>query len=124
MWEALTWVYLANATMLVVHEIDSAYWKEWRLFGLPGGISLFLVVHVPLVGLVLWGLLEVRAQSTAGVVFSLALAAAGMLAFTTHAIFILKGHREFNAPVSVAVLLGTLLSSLVQATLATYVIFA
>lgn len=26
------WLYLANATVLITHEIDSAYWHEWELF--------------------------------------------------------------------------------------------
>ena len=25
------WLYIATATLLVVHEIDSAFWKEWDL---------------------------------------------------------------------------------------------
>ena len=36
LWNALFWTYLADLTLLVVHEIDSAYWKEWELFHLPG----------------------------------------------------------------------------------------
>ncbi len=30
-------LYLANATLLVVHELDSVFWREWELFRLPGG---------------------------------------------------------------------------------------
>jgi len=29
MWQGLLWLYLANAVLLITHEIDSAYWKEW-----------------------------------------------------------------------------------------------
>jgi hypothetical protein len=25
----LFWIYLINAILLINHEIDSAYWKEW-----------------------------------------------------------------------------------------------
>ena len=35
---AATRLYLANTALLIAHEIDSAYWKEWELFHLPGGI--------------------------------------------------------------------------------------
>ena len=38
--DILFWVYLANAVLLIVHEIGSAYWKEWDLFRLPGGIPM------------------------------------------------------------------------------------
>ena len=43
--EILFWVYLTNSVLLINHEIDSAYWEEWDLFKLPGGLTLFLIVH-------------------------------------------------------------------------------
>ena len=46
--QILFWLYLANALTLIVHEIDSAYWKEWDLFRLPGGEAGFLLLHFPL----------------------------------------------------------------------------
>ena len=30
--QLLLWLYLADAVLLITHEIDSAYWKEWNLF--------------------------------------------------------------------------------------------
>ena len=30
--DLLLWLYLANSVLLINHEIDSAYWKEWDLF--------------------------------------------------------------------------------------------
>jgi len=58
--EILFWVYLANAVVLINHEIDSAYWKEWELFRLPGGITGILILHFPLLLFVLYGLVLVR----------------------------------------------------------------
>lgn len=51
--ELLFWLYLTNSVLLIVHEMDSVYWKEWDLFGLGGGVSGFLVLHFPLLFLVL-----------------------------------------------------------------------
>jgi hypothetical protein len=34
-------LYLLNAALLFTHEIDSAFWKEWDLIGIPGGIKFF-----------------------------------------------------------------------------------
>ena len=68
MWDILFWFYLTNAVLLILHEIDSAYWKEWELFRLPGGVAGFLLVHVPILYLVLYGLVlipeEVQAELT------------------------------------------------------------
>jgi len=44
----LFWLYLVNAILLINHEIDSAFWKEWELFKLPGGIGGFLILHFPI----------------------------------------------------------------------------
>jgi hypothetical protein len=37
-------LYMINCGLLFAHEIDSAFWQEWVLFGIPGGIQVFVVV--------------------------------------------------------------------------------
>ena len=111
----LTWLYIANSVLLIVHEIDSAYWQEWKLFKLPGGIGFFLVLHLPLIFLILWGLVQLQQNTPAGYAISLILAAAGIFAFTIHMLFIAKGNREFKTPLSIALLVATLAVSIVQA---------
>jgi hypothetical protein len=111
----LTWLYIVNAVLLIVHEIDSVYWHEWKLFKLPGGISFFLVLHLPLVFLILWGLVQVQQNTPAGYVISLILAGVGIFAFTIHMVFMAKGNREFKTPLSIALLIAILAVSIVQA---------
>ncbi len=122
LWELLFWTYLANATLLLVHEIDSAYWREWERFHLPGGISGFLLIHIALVALVLYGVHEVAMVTDAAPWFSLGLAAAGVFAFIIHMVFLAKGRDEFRSAVSVGILIATLVVSLVQAAAAVAVI--
>ena len=112
--DVLFWLYLANATLLIVHEIDSAYRQEWKLFRLPGGISFFLVLHLPLVFLMLYGLVQVHHESLAGQIFSLVLSLAGIFAFSIHTFFTYRGHPEFKTPVSVLILIATLGVSVAQ----------
>lgn len=114
-WQVLLWVYAANATLLIVHEIDSAYWREWNLFGLAGGIGLFVTLHVPLVGLILWGLLEVQKRSWVGLLLAGACAAGGFFAVIAHTYFLRKGRPEFRHPVSIAVLAAMGLASAAEA---------
>lgn len=115
MFEILFWLYLVNAVLLINHEIDSAYWKEWELFKLPGGITGFLVIHFPLLFLVLYGLILVYKQSDVGLIFSLLLSFGGLFAFGIHMFFIKKGREEFRIPISLFILVGTLIVSIVQA---------
>jgi hypothetical protein len=115
MFDILFWLYLVNAVLLINHEIDSAYWKEWELFKLPGGITGFLVIHFPLLFLVLYGLILVYKQSDVGLIFSLLLSFGGLFAFGIHMFFIKKGREEFKVPISIVILVGTLIVSIAQA---------
>jgi Family of unknown function (DUF6713) len=71
---------------------------------LPGGTSFFLVGHLPLVFLVLYGLVQVEQASLAGKVLSLTLALAGIFAFTIHTFFDFRGHAEFKTAISIIIL--------------------
>jgi hypothetical protein len=110
----LFWIYLVNAILLINHEIDSAYWKEWDLFKLPGGISGFLIIHFPLLFLVLYGLVLVYQGSFSGLIFSMILSLSGIFAFCIHLFFIKRGRNEFKTPVSLFILSATLIVSIIQ----------
>ena len=112
--DPLLWLYLSNAVLLINHEIDSAYWKEWELFGLPGGIAGFLSLHFPLLFVVLYGLVLIARGSFWGLILSLVLSGGGIFAFVVHSYFLRQGRREFNTPISKIILVLTLLVSIVQ----------
>jgi hypothetical protein len=112
--DVVFWLYLTNATLLIVHEIDSAYRQEWKLFRLPGGISFFLILHLPLVFLILYGLVQVQQESLAGQILSLVLSLAGIFAFSIHTFFSYRGHPEFKTPISIVILMATLGVSVAQ----------
>jgi len=114
MFDFLFWIYLANAVFLINHEIDSAFWREWELFRLPGGVTGFLVLHFPLLCFVLYGLVLVYKKTFAGLVFSLVLALGGIFAFTIHTWFIRKGREEFTSAMSRFILYVTLILSSIQ----------
>jgi len=114
MTEVLFWLYLTNAVLLINHEIDSAYWKEWELFGLPGDIGGFLLLHFPLLFIILYGMAAAAGQRPSALWFSLLLSAGGILAYGIHTYFLKQGRHEFDHPVSKLILWATLIVSLVQ----------
>jgi hypothetical protein len=73
----LFWTYLINAVILIIHEIDSAYWQEWKLINPDekNGINGFLILHIPMIFFVLIGLVLVHEQAFAGLIISLILSA-------------------------------------------------
>lgn len=124
MFKILFWIYIINSVLLIDHEIDSAYWQEWDLFKLPGGIAGFLMIHLPLVFLALYGLILVFQQTFSGLIFSLVLSISGLFAFTIHTIYIKKGRNEFKVPVSIFLLIAILIVSLIQASITLYLLLA
>jgi hypothetical protein len=112
--ELIFWLYLLNATLLIDHEIDSAYWKEWKLFHLPGGEPGFLLLHIPLLIPVIYGLVLIERGVLAGLILSIVVSLCGLFAFSIHAFFLRRGHPEFKTPVSLGILWMILLVSLAQ----------
>jgi hypothetical protein len=118
--DTLFLLYIINATLLITHEIDSAYWREWELFRLPGGAGGFVLIHLPLVALILYGLALLAQGRPGGLLFSLLLSLCGFLAIGLHGYFLKTGHPEFDTPVSKGILATTGLVSLIQCVLTVY----
>ncbi len=116
--QLLIWSYVSAATLPIVHEIDSAYWREWELFRLPGGHAGFIILHVPLVLVLLFGLLAVVEERPSGIMLSLLVAAGGIFAFVIHDYFLRRGRAEFAVTTS-RIVLGMLLIASVVLLIAT-----
>jgi Family of unknown function (DUF6713) len=112
MYAILEWLYFTELLILIVHEIDSGYWKEWELFRLPGGETLFLILHFPLVGILIYGLLQINNHNPAGIIYAIVLAAIGIFAFFIHRWFISKGNEEFTTVISQVILWLSLIISI------------
>jgi hypothetical protein len=116
-----TWnwmIYLLNFSLLITHEIDSAYWKEWELFGMKSDIQEFLIINFILILIGLIGFRYLISGNKNAYYIALFFSAGGIFAFCIHMYFIVNGHQEFSLPVSIILLFGTLIVSLLQGILA------
>jgi hypothetical protein len=120
--EFLPWLYMVNAVFLINHEIESAFWKEWDLFKIKGGISTFLMLHFPLLFFVLLGNVLLFQYKHTGLIFSLILGFAGIFAYGIHTYFIKIGNPQFDTPMSLFILKSTLLLSIVQMGVTVYLL--
>ena len=114
--DLLFWTYLINAVILINHEIDSAYWQEWKLIN-PNdkdGINGFLILHLPMIFAILLGLVLVYEDKFAGLIISFILSAGGLFAFFFHFYHLRKGRPEFNTIISKAMIISTLIISVFQ----------
>ena len=112
----LFWVYIINAMILINHEIDSAYWQEWKLINPKNtnGINGFLLIHFPMLFAILYGLVLVEKGHLAGLIISLFLGASGIFAFFFHFYHIRKGKQEFNTLISKTIIISSFVISLFQ----------
>lgn len=76
----------------------------WELFGIPGGVQLFLFLNFLLLIVALIGFRQILLEEKYGNTFSLILAASGVFAFSIHSYFIMNGRTEFTQPASLALL--------------------
>jgi len=117
----ITILYIANATLLLLHEIESAYEKEWDILKLPGGITGFLLMHIPIIFVILYGLLEITKQTFMGFVWGIILGIGGIIPFVVHKI-IVKRDNHFNLLVSNVIIYTNVLIGISLSILATIAI--
>ena len=105
-------VFIINATLLILHEIESAYWKEWEILKLPGGITGFLLLHIPILLLMFYGLIELVKQSAAGYLFCIIFGFGGLLPFVVHMLLVRKNDR-FNLFISKLLIYSNVISGII-----------
>ncbi|MED5615201.1 DUF6713 family protein [Janthinobacterium sp. P210005] len=96
--------YFWTMLFLILHQIDAAYWKEWEMFHVPGGVQGFLVFNLAAIVLVLAGYRHVLLNTRQAPRYAGICAALGAGTFLIHAGFALAGQEQFHLPLSVAII--------------------
>jgi len=96
--------YFWTMLFLILHQIDAAYWREWEMFHVPGGIQGFLVFNLAAIAVVLAGYRHVLLDTRRAPFFAAVCAALGAGTCAIHAGFALAGLEQFHLPLSVAVI--------------------
>ena len=102
--------YTATLLSLIVHQIDAAYWNEWDMFHVPGGIQGFLIFNALAVGLLLHGYRQVILGEPQARRYALLCGGIGVLTALLHAGFAATGNQQFDLPLSIATILACLAS--------------
>ena len=106
--------YLTTLCFLTFHQIDAAYWQEWDMFYLPGGIQLYLVFNIIIIPILLAGYKSVIVGSDSAYKYAYLCAGLGILTFMIHGAFLLLGHDQFTLPLSLLLIGGCLVSAIWQ----------
>ena len=109
--KTLTLLYIVNATLLLLHEIESAYEQEWKILKLPVKITGFLLLHIPIIVLLFYGLIEIEKGTTIGLIFGIIFGIGGVIPFIVHRI-LCKTPAQFNLPISNVIIYLNILSGI------------
>ena len=109
--QTISLLYIVNATLLLLHEIESAYEKEWEILKLPGGITGFLLMHVPIIMLLFYGLIEIEQHTPLGFIFGILFGIGGVIPVVVHKI-IVKTPDRFSLPISNSIIYLNIISGL------------
>lgn len=98
--------YILTLVALTLHQIDAAYWQEWNMFRLPGGIQGFLLFNLlafpPLfVGLYQLGRVSAAVKSISSRTYGLVCGGLGVITGIIHGIFAMFGYLDFSLPFSI-----------------------
>lgn len=114
--KTITIIYILNSTLLLLHEIESAYEKEWEIMKLPGGITGFLLLHIPIFFVIFYGLIEVEKLSAQGLIISIVMGVGGIIPFFVHKVFV-KRTENFNLLISNSIIYLNIISGILLACL-------
>ena len=103
--------YFGTMLFLILHQIDAAYWNEWEMFHVPGGVQGFLVFNLAAITLVLVGYRHVLLATPRAVLYACVCAALGVGTCLIHVGFALAGMEQFHLPLSVAIIVLCLASA-------------
>jgi hypothetical protein len=108
------WLYVANLALLATHQADAAYWHEWDVFGVPGGLPFFLLFNVAAVALLGTGLVRIAEGAPEARSFAWLCAGVGLFTCALHAVFLGLDQTAFWTPESLGLLIAVLLTSIAQ----------
>lgn len=103
-----------NLAFVMAHQADAAYWKEWEMFALPGGIQLFNVFNLAAFLVLLWCFAALVRRRADGLRGSYVIATLSGIVLPIHLGFAVAGFTQFHLPVSIALIVGTFVTSIWQ----------
>jgi hypothetical protein len=96
MWKDIVLLtFIANASLLILHELESAFEKEWEILRLPGGISGFLLLHIPILLFLFYGTILIERGSAVGLPLSIIAGIGGAVPLMVHKVLVRRSDR-FN----------------------------
>ena len=107
-------LYVTNLALLATHQADAAYWHEWDVFGVPGGLPFFLLFTVAAVALLATGLVRVVEGAPSAQGFVGLCGGVGLFTCALHTVFLGLDRTAFWTRESLGLLFAVFLTSIAQ----------
>jgi hypothetical protein len=111
-------IYVTNLSLLATHQVDAAFWHEWEVFGVPGGLTFFLVFNIAAVFALAMGLVLVAKDDPKSRLCEHACAGVGAFTACIHAIFLYFDRHAFWSASSLLILAAIACASVAQVSIA------
>ena len=115
----LIFFYILSVILLILHEIESAYEKEWEILKLPGKITCFILLHIPILLIFFYGLYCIIQYPQTKIIISLLIGTASFIPFLVHKVIVNK-KEHFNQLISNVLIYGNIISGVMLIILGIY----
>ena len=125
--ETVYWLYMTNLILLIIHELQGSYVKEWYYFNPPEKYSektlanVYIYAHIPFFFILFLGL--VKLSDNNGLIYSVVLSAFMIFHFFMHISAIKQGKKEFKNTASMIIFVSSLIVSLIQLPMTIFLMF-
>ena len=100
-------LYIINVTLIILHEIESGYEKEWELLKIPGKLTGFLLLHIPIVFMFFYGFYCIIIYPQSKGILSIVVGIIGFIPFIVHKL-IVNRKENFNKLISNIIIIGNM----------------
>jgi hypothetical protein len=104
--------YILNVTLLILHEIESGYEKEWEILKLPCKLTGFILLHIPILFFFFYGLYFVIQYPQTRTIISVLLGSIGFIPFLVHKVIIYR-REHFNKTISNILIYGNIVTGII-----------
>ena len=101
-------LFIINVTLLILHEIESGYEKEWEILKIPGKLTGFILFHIPIIILFFFGFYCIIIFPKIRGLLSIAIGISGFIPFLVHKVIVNK-KECFNKIISNIIIFGNIL---------------
>ena len=119
--KVLIYLCIINSVLLILHEIESAYEKEWIILKIPVDITGFILLHIPILILLFYCPIAILLGHGIGYTLSIIIGFGGTIPFLVHKVFF-NNKEHFNKQISYSIIYLDLVIGIIEIITSIYMV--